>query len=66
MWFWHGYLFVVSSRFAHGPADTTVTHCLSLQYIQIGFTFLAPTYPGSLGQRAINWVLLLYSKQMLN
>jgi len=28
-------------RSAYGPADATATHCLLLQQIQIGFTFLA-------------------------
>ena len=39
-------------RFAYGPADATVTHCLLLQDIQIGFdfTFLVPADPGSPGQ----------------
>jgi len=30
-----------------------------LQLFQIGFTFLVPARPGSPGQRAIKWVLLL-------
>jgi len=34
------------------PADATATHCLLLQYIQIGFTFLVPAHPGSPGKRA--------------
>ena len=36
-------------RNAHGPADTTATHCLLLQEIQIGFgfIFLVPAHPGS-------------------
>jgi len=34
------------------PADTTATHCILLQEIQIGFgfTFLVPAYPHSPGQ----------------
>jgi len=43
----------VRCRFAYGPADTTATHCLLLQCIQTGFTFLAPARPGSPRQRAI-------------
>jgi len=39
--------------------DATATHCLLLQRIQIGFTFLVPTYPGSPGQRAIKRVYVL-------
>jgi len=39
-------------RFAYGPADTIVTHCLLLQESQIGFgfTFLVPAHLGSPGQ----------------
>jgi len=39
-------------QIAYGPADTTTTHCLLLQEIQIGFgfTFLLPAHPGSPGQ----------------
>ena len=29
--------------------------------IQVGFTFLVPADPGSPGQRATKWVLLLYN-----
>jgi len=38
--------------FVYGPADTTTTHCLLLQEIQIGFgfTFLVPAHLGSPGQ----------------
>ena len=38
-------------RLAYGPADATVS-CFSK--IQIGFTFLVPAHPGSIGQRAVN------------
>jgi len=36
-------------RFPYGPADTTATHCILLQEIQIGFgfTFLVPAHPGN-------------------
>ena len=43
-------------RGADGPADATVTHCLLLSKIQIGFTFLVPAHLGSPGQRAVKWV----------
>jgi len=48
---WHGYLSGARCRFAYEPADTTVTHCLLLQEIQIGFgfTFPVPAHPGSPG-----------------
>ena len=50
----HGYLSGTRCRFAYGPADATVTHCLLLQEIQIcfgfGFTFQVPAHPGSPGQ----------------
>jgi len=32
------------------------THCLLLQWNQIGFTFLVPAHPGCLGQRAVKQV----------
>ena len=38
------------------PLPLTVS-CFSK--IQIGFTFLVPAHPGSLGQRAVKWVLVL-------
>jgi len=38
------------------PLPPTVS-CFSK--IQIGFTFLVPAHPGSPGQRAVKWVLLL-------
>ena len=49
---WRGYPSGARGRFAYGPADTTATHCLLLQEIQIGFafTFLVPAHPGSPGQ----------------
>jgi len=52
---WWGAGMVMSgsrSRFAYVPADTTATHSLELQEIQIGFsfTFLALAHPGSPGQ----------------
>jgi len=62
---WHGYLSWVKCRFASGPADTTGTHCLLLLYIQIGFTFLAPAHPGSSGQRAVKWLLLLLFREYI-
>jgi len=34
----------------NGPVDATATQYLLLQLIQIGFTFLVPTHPGSPGQ----------------
>jgi len=39
-------------RFAYGPADSTATHCLLLQEIQIGFgfTFLVLAHLGIPGQ----------------
>jgi len=43
-------------RLAYGPADTTASHFLLLQKIQIGFTFLVLAHPGSPGQRAIKRV----------
>ena len=48
-------------RLAYSPADATATHCLLLQYIQIGFTFLVPAHPGSPGQRAIKWVCMCHT-----
>jgi len=52
MGFWCGYLSGARCRFTYGPADTTATHCLLLQEIQIGFgfIFLVPAHPGSPGQ----------------
>jgi len=49
---WRVCLSGMRCKFAYGPADTTATHCLLLQEIQIGFgfTFLVPAYPGSPGQ----------------
>jgi len=38
------------------PLPLTVSY---FSKIQIGFTFLVPAHPGSLGQRAVKWVLLL-------
>jgi len=35
------------------PLPLTIS-CFSK--IQIGFTFLVPAYPGSLGKRAVKWV----------
>jgi len=46
---WHGYLSGAKwCRFACGPADPIVTHCLLLQEIQIGFVFGRPYYQSSL------------------
>jgi len=39
------------------PLPLTVS-CFSK--FQIGFTFLVAAHPGSLGQRAVKWVLLLF------
>jgi len=50
-----GYLTGARCRLAYGPADATVS-CLSK--IQIGFSFLVPTHPGSLGQRAVKRVCM--------
>jgi len=47
---WNGHVYGSRRRFAYDPADATVTHYLLLQLIQIGFTFLVPTHPGSPGQ----------------
>jgi len=41
-------------RFANGPADAIATHCILLQQIQIGFTFLVPAHPGSLDKGPLN------------
>jgi len=45
----HDYLSGARWRFAYGPADPTVTHCLLLQKIHIGFgfTFLLLAHPSS-------------------
>jgi len=45
--------------FAYGPADATaspnpIISCLI--YLQTGFTFLVPAYPGCPGKEAIKWV----------
>ena len=55
---WHGYLSEARCRLAYGPADATATHCLSncFSKIQIGFSFLVPAHPGSLGKRAVKRV----------
>ena len=37
----------MSCRFSYGPADATATHCLLIQQIQTGFTFLVLAHPGS-------------------
>jgi len=42
------------------PLPLTVS-CFSK--MQIGFTFLVPAHPGSPGQRAVKWVLLLRKKR---
>ena len=55
--YWHGYLSGARCRLAYGPADATATHCLLLQKIQIGFTFLVPAYPGYPGKEAVKWLL---------
>ena len=47
---WCGYLSGVRCRLAYGPADATVT-CFSK--IQIGFTILVPTHPGSPEKRDV-------------
>ena len=55
---WHGYLerdadLHMAQRI---PLPLTVS-CFSK--IQIGFTFLVPAHPGSLGQRAVKWVCVI-------
>ena len=57
---WRGYLFAAMCGLAWGPADATAAHCLGLQYIQIGFTFLVPAHLGSPGQSAVKWVCVYY------
>jgi len=45
--------------FAGGPADATASPNPIISwhiYIQTGFTFLAPSYPGCPGKEAIKWV----------
>ena len=54
---WRGYLSGARCRLAYGPADATVS-CFS--DIQIGFTFLVSTQPGSPRQRVIKRVCVLY------
>ena len=50
---WCGYLSGAWCWLAYGPADANATHCLLLQKIQIGFTFLVLADPGSPGLRAV-------------
>jgi len=50
---WRGYLCGARCTLAYGPADATVS-CFSK--IQIVFTFLVPSHPGSPGKRAIKRV----------
>ena len=45
------------------PLPLTVS-CFSK--IQIGFTFLVPTHPGSPGKRAVKWVCVLTGCSVLN
>ena len=51
---WRGYQSGAMCRLAYGPADATATHCLLLQKIQIGFTFLVPAHPDSPGKGPLN------------
>ena len=51
---WHGYPSGARCRLAYGPADATATHCLLLNKIQSGFTFLVPAHPGSPGKGPLN------------
>ena len=51
---WCSYLSGARCRLAYGPADATTVSCFSK--IQIAFTFLVPTDPGSPGQRAVKRV----------
>ena len=51
---WHGYLSGARCRLA--SADANATHCLLLQKIQIGFTFLVPAHPGSPRKRVVKRV----------
>jgi len=55
--YWRGYLSGARCRLAHGALDATATATVScFSKIQIGFTFLVPAYPGSLGKRAVKLV----------
>jgi len=56
---WCGYLSGARCRLAYGPAVATATHCLLLQKIQIGFTFLVLAYLGSTGKTAVKWVCVV-------
>jgi len=57
---WRGYLSGARCRLAYGPADATATQLsLAPAKIQIGFTFLVPAHPGSPGQRAVKWVMMM-------
>jgi len=62
---WHGYLSGVRCRLAYGPADATATHCLLLNIIQIGFTFLVPSHPGSPGKGPLNGCFFFQDRQFL-
>jgi len=43
---WCGCLSGARCRLAYGSADATATHCLLLQWNQVGFTFLVLAHPG--------------------
>ena len=48
---WHDYLSGARCRLACGPANANTTHSFScFSKIQVGFTFLVPTHPGSPGK----------------
>jgi len=61
---WRGYLSGPRCRLAYFPADATAAHRLLLQKIQIGFTFLVTTHPGSPGKKAVKRarVFILFEK----
>jgi len=49
---WHGCLSGAGCSFVYGRADAADAHCVLLQEIQIGFSFIfpVPAHPGSPGQ----------------
>ena len=59
---WRGYLCGARCTLAYGPADATVS-CFSK--IQIVFTFLVPSHPGSPGKRAIKRVCVCVCRSQL-
>jgi len=60
---WRGYVSGSRCRFAYGLADAAATHCLLLQKMWIGFTFLVPAHLGSPG-RAIKWLCVFTGQVM--